>query len=265
MKLEEIQPQLSGVQALEPIAMAALDAGRLMMEAGASAAAVDHIVATVARGLGAERVDLRVGYASLAITIGIGGSGITRMRKVGPLGVNQRVDQAVRSLALRVSQGTMDAAVTNQELAGLTHRIPRHSAVVTAIAVGFACAAFGRLLGVDWAGTGPVLVSACIGQLIRRELVSRHVNIFILSLLVSFLGAVLGGLGARWAGSETVATAMVASILLMVPGVPALNAQYDILDGRPTLGSARAVWVIVVLVFMTVGLWLGQAILQEGH
>jgi uncharacterized membrane protein YjjP (DUF1212 family) len=33
---------------------------------------------------------------------------------------------------------------------------------------------------------------------------------------------------------------MIAPVLLLVPGVPAFNAQYDILEGRPTLGSARA-------------------------
>jgi uncharacterized membrane protein YjjP (DUF1212 family) len=245
--------------------MAALDAGRLLMESGASAASVDQIVNTVACGLGAGRVDLRVGYASLAITVGIGEAGITRMRKVGHLGVNQRMDQAVRSLAGHVSRGDLDVAETRAELAQLAARIPRHSAALTAIAVGLACGAFGRLLGVDWEGTGPVFLAATIGQLVRRELTSREVNLFILSLLVSFLGAVLGGLGARWAGSETVATAMVAAILLLVPGVAAVNAQNDILDGRPTLGSARAVWVAVVLIFITVGLWLGQAILQEGR
>jgi uncharacterized membrane protein YjjP (DUF1212 family) len=206
-----------------------------------------------------------VGYASLAITISIGGSGITRMRKVGQLGVNQRMDQAVRSLVETVVREEIDVAGTRADLEQLASRTPRHSAALTAVAVGLACAAFGRLLGVDWAGTGPVLLAAVIGQFVRRELAERQVNLFILSLLVSFIGAVLGGLGARLAGSETVATAMVASILLLVPGVPALNAQNDILDGRPTLGSARAVWVLVVLVFMTVGLWLGQAILQEGR
>jgi uncharacterized membrane protein YjjP (DUF1212 family) len=265
MSAKETETPCPAAIALEPIAMAALDAGRLLMESGASAAAVEQIVSTIASGLGAERVDLRVGYASLAITISIGGAGITRMRKVGQLGVNQRMDQAVRSLVEKVVREEIDVAGTRADLEQLASRTPRHSAALTAVAVGLACAAFGRLLGVDWAGTGPVLLAAVIGQFVRRELAERQVNLFILSLLVSFIGAVLGGLGARLAGSETVATVMVASILLLVPGVPALNAQNDILDGRPTLGSARAVWVLVVLVFMTVGLWLGQAILQEGR
>lgn len=77
---------------LEPIAMVALKAGRMLMEAGASARNVEEIVQMVAHGLGAECVDLRAGYTSLAVTIGVYDSGITRMRKVGDLGVNQRLN-----------------------------------------------------------------------------------------------------------------------------------------------------------------------------
>jgi uncharacterized membrane protein YjjP (DUF1212 family) len=250
---------------LEPIAMVALDAGRILMESGASAKCVDAIVAEVARGLGAERVDLRIGYASLAVTIGIGGEGITRMREVGSIGVNLRLDQAVRHLAKRVKQGGMSVEQARAELNGVVRETPKHSALILVVAVGLACAAFGRLLKADWLATGPVFLAAAIAQLVRRELASRQVNVFIGAAVVAFVGSVLGGFGARLAGSETVATAMIASILLMVPGVPSLNAQNDILDGRPTLGSARTVWVAVILIFATVGLWLGQVLLKEGR
>jgi len=250
--------------ALEPIAMAALDAGRILMEAGASAFDVELLVIQVARGLGAQRVDLRIGYASLAITIGIGEGGITRMRKVGPIGVNLRVDEGVRQLAKRVQQGSLTAEKTSAELAGLARMTPRHSALFTAVAVGLACAAFGRLLGADWLAAGPIFLGAALAQLVRRGMAVIHVNVFIATAVVAFVGATVGGFGARLASSETVATAMISAILLMVPGVPSLNAQNDILEGRPTLGSARTVWVAVILIFATLGLWFGQVLLKEG-
>jgi uncharacterized membrane protein YjjP (DUF1212 family) len=251
--------------ALEPIAMVALDAGRMLMEAGASANSIDGIVAKFARGLGADRVDLRIGYASLAITIGIGPSGITRMREVGYLGVNQRLDQELWRLAEQVSVGGLTTEQTRAELTRLATKTPRHSAWVMALAVGLACAAFGRLLGVDWPGTGPVFLAAAIGQFVRRELLTRHVNVFICATLVSFLSSLLGGLGARWAGSEKIDMAMIASILLLVPGIPSVNAQNDILEGHPTLGSARAVTVAVILIFAAAGLWFGQVLLASWH
>ena len=262
--IENLTVEDSGsAPALEPMAMVALDAGRMLMEAGASANSIDEIVAKFARGLGADRVDLRIGYASLAITIGIGANGITRMREVGHLGVNQRLDQELWHLANRVSRGELTTEQTRAELTWLATKTPRHSAWVMALAVGLACAAFGRLLKVDWPGTGPVFLAAVIGQLVRRELLTRHVNVFICAALVSFLSSLLGGLGAHWAGSEKIDMAMIASILLLVPGVPSVNALNDILEGHPTLGSARAVTVAVILIFVAAGLWFGQVLL--GH
>ena len=262
--IECLTPDDSGsAPALEPLAMAALDAGRMLMEAGASANSVDEIVVKFARGLGAERVDLRIGYASLAITIGIGLNGITRMREVGHLGVNQRLDQELWHLAEKVSRGGLTTEQTRAELSRLAARTPRHSAWVMALAVGLACAAFGRLLKVDWLGTGPVFLAATLGQFVRRELLTRQVNVFICASLVSFLASLLGGLGAHWMGSEKIDMAMIASILLLVPGVPSVNALNDILESRPTLGSARAVTVAVILIFVAAGLWFGQVLLPH--
>ena len=262
--IETLIPDDNGsAPALEPIAMVALDAGRMLMEAGASAKSIDTIVSKFARGLGADRVDLRIGYASMAITIGIGPNGITRMRVVGHLGVNQRLDQELRHLADRVARGELTTEQTRAELTRLAANTPRHSAWVMAVAVGLACAAFGRLLGVDWLGTGPVFLASAIGQFVRRELATRHVNVFIGATLVSFLSSLLGGLGAHWAGSGTMAMAMIASILLLIPGVPSVNAQSDILEGHPTLGSARAVTVAVILIFVAAGLWFGQVLLPH--
>ena len=87
---------------LERIANMALRAGRIMMECGASVSVVHGGVGMIARGFGVEDVGMRSGYASLEITVHAGGNTITRMMQVGRLGVNHRLDQAVRKLAVRV-------------------------------------------------------------------------------------------------------------------------------------------------------------------
>jgi uncharacterized membrane protein YjjP (DUF1212 family) len=257
------KPEAVERASLEDMAMLSMEFGRFLMECGASARIVDDIVGRVARGLGAERVDLRIGYASLAITVGIGGEGITRMRKVGSLGVNQRLDHLLRELAGAVQRGEFTAAAARSRLNTLTQNSPRHPGWLVDISVGLACAAFGRLLGLDWIALGPVFLAAALGQWTRRELATRQVNVFIAATLVALIASVLSGLGARLLGSLTVDTAMIASVLLLVPGVPSINAQNDILEGRPTMGSARAVSVLVTLVFLTAGLWLGQMLLGE--
>ena len=260
--------QTRETESLEDVALLALDFGRLLMEAGASARHVDETTARVAVGLGAERVELSVGYASLVITVGTGvitvvnGSyGVTRMCKVGPLGVNESLFRAVNALAGRIGQGDLSTAEARTELTNLLQNSVRHSDWVVAVAVGVACAAFGRLLGVDWAGVGPIFVAATVAQRVRRQLALYHVNVFISAMVVAFLGSGLCALGARWLGSQTLPKDMIAPVLLLVPGVPAFNAQYDTLEGHPALGSARAVWVMVMLVFMALGVWLAQGLL----
>jgi uncharacterized membrane protein YjjP (DUF1212 family) len=256
---------IRGRESLEAIAILALEFGRLLMEAGSSARQVDEITSQVAVGLGAERVDLRVDYTSLAITIGVGSDGLTRMCRIGPLGVNESLHRALSSAAERIGQGGFTLTEARAELTHLRQNSPSHPDWFVAVAVGVACAAFGRLLGVDWVGVAPILVASALGQMVRRRLALHHVNVFVSATAVAFLGSALCGFGARWAGSHTLATDMIAPVLLLVPGVPAFNAQYDILEGYPTLGSARAVWVVVMVIFMTAGVWFAQGLLREGR
>lgn len=246
---------------LERIANVALRAGRVMMESGASVSVVHRGVGMIARGLGVEDVGMRSGYASLEITVHAAGNTITRMMQVGRLGVNHRLDQAVRRLAVLVSKGGMGVEEVDREISRLVQDTPRHSPWVVAIAVGIACASFGRLLGIDWPAFAAVLIAGTMGQYVRHQLLHHGVNVFIVAGLIAFISATLGGIGSMLTNSATISLAMMASILLIVPGVPSTNAQTDIMDGYPTMGSARAVWVLMIMVFASVGVWFAETLL----
>jgi uncharacterized membrane protein YjjP (DUF1212 family) len=157
----------------------------------------------------------------------------------------------------------MTPAQTVAEIERLRRETPRHPAWLVAVAVGLGCAAFGRLLGVDWPGFAAAFVAACFGQWLRHHLLAQRVNPFVVAALIAFVAASLGGAGGKLLHSGTAGLALMASVLLLVPGVPALNAQIDIMEGSPTLGSARAVTVIVVMVFVTVGVWLAQVAVER--
>ena len=246
---------------LERYANAALKAGRIMMESGASVSVVHRGITMIARGFGVETIGLRSGYTSIAMTVHVADQTITRMLQVGRLGVNHRLDLAVRQLCARAEKGGMSVEEVEAELARLVRETPRHPAWFTAVAVGLACASFGRLLGVDWLAFGPVWLAGAIGQYLRHHLLHRGVNIFIVAGAIAFLSATLGGLGAIALQSATVQLAMMASILLLVPGVPSTNAQTDIMDGYPTIGSARAVWVLMIMLFAATGVWFAEELL----
>lgn len=249
----------------EEVVATTLEFGRLLMEAGASAHDVEEVTSQVACGLGAERFDVRLGYASLAITISNGSQTVTLMRKIGPMGVNQRLYHALRILALQIQTDRFTCATARTELNRISLESPRHPEWIVAIAVGIACAAFGRLLAVDWIALVPIFLASFVAQLIRSRLGAKQVNVFLSAVLVSFLGSALAGFGSRLVGSTTLALDMIVTVLLLVPGVPAFIAQLDILEGRPTLGSARTIWVVMILIYMTAGVWMAQGVLRVGR
>ena len=246
---------------LEKIAMTALRMARVLVECGACVRVVHQGASLVARGLGVEPVGLRTGYASQEITVRSGSNTITRMMTIGPHGVNHRLDHAMRALALRTSKGGMSVDAVDAEMDRLVKQTPRHPLWLVAVAVGLACAAFGRLLGIDWLAFGPVLLGGGLGQALRMFLLRRGVNAYVEAAAIAFAAAGFAGIGARLLGSTTLNLAMMAAILLLVPGVPATNAQTDIMDGYPSMGSARAVSVIMVMIFATCGVWLAEALL----
>lgn len=246
---------------LEKIAMAALRMARILTECGARVRVVHQGVELVVQGLGVECVGIRTGFASQEITVRSGDNTITRMMTISRHGVNHRLDHALRALAMRISKGGMSAADVEREIDRLVSETPRHPFWFVALAVGMACAAFGRLLGIDWLAFAPVFVAGTVGQYFRHVLLCRGINAYVVTAVIAFGASSLAGAGSRLAGSSSVNLAMMASILLLVPGVPATNAQTDVMDGFPVMGNARAVTVLMVMIFATTGVWLAELLL----
>lgn len=258
---EVTDPVLLRHRELERIAMVALRVARLLLEAGAKVKVVHEGVGLIVRGLGVEFSGGRAGYASHEITVCSGANTITRMVTVGRHGVNHRLDYALRALCVRVAQGGMTPDTVERAVDAVLQDTPRYSPEVVAVAVGIACAAFGRLLGIDWPAVGPVLLAGAAGQYARHMLIRRNINPYVVAAVIALFASSLDGIGASYLGSRTVPLSMMASILLLVPGVPATNAQTDIMDGYPAMGSARAVTVLMVMIFATVGVWMAEALI----
>jgi uncharacterized membrane protein YjjP (DUF1212 family) len=182
------------------------------------------------------------------------------MVEAGPHGVNYQLNREARKLARRIGRGDLTAAEALAEMTRLRRKTTGHAPWIVALAVGLACAAFGRLLGIDWAAFLPVATGGAVGQAVRHCLLGRGRNVFVAAVCVACLSASIAGLGARWVGSVTTDLAMIASVLLLVPGVPAVNAQADIIEGHPTLGAARAVFVCMLLAFIATGVLLARVI-----
>ena len=66
-------------------------------------------------------------------------------------------------------------------------------------------------------------------------------------------------------GSGHLEVAMLASVLLLVPGVAVLNAQLDAIEGKPNLAAARGLRIAYLLLFMSFGLVLAQHLVVPNY
>ena len=117
---------------LDHIAMAAMRCSALLMESGARSKVVQEFAAAATRAMGAEFHGFRIGYASLAITVGHDGGTVTRMIAFGTPGVNHRLDQALRALARRAQAEGITVEAFSAEITRLQKETPRYAPLVTA-------------------------------------------------------------------------------------------------------------------------------------
>lgn len=243
---------------LERVARLGLSAGRLLLETGASGRIVHEAIQDIAYALSCDSAEVMCQHAAVLVMIRRGPDSCMQMTKVGEHSVNLRRAQAVRQVVREVVAKKLDCHYAQVEIDQVPYATAAYPTWFVCLSTGVACAAFGRLLGADWASFLPTVIGSTYGQWIRMLMASSRHNIFVTAGVVSFAAAVIAGIGARVAGSANLAIATVAAVLLLVPGVAVLNAQADILESKPNLAIARALRVLYLLVFMALGLALAQ-------
>ena len=253
-----------GKPTLAEIAHLALTVGRMLLEWGANARVVHEAISHVAIGLGCDSAEAFCQHAAIIVVLNRDGESYTQMGKVGEHVVNLRRTQNLQEVVLRVTRGELTCAEAQAEVESVPGRTKHYQIWFICLATGLACGAFGRLFKSDWVAFLPTLIGAGIGQYVRHTLFHRKYNIFLIAGVVSFIAAILAGFGAKALGSAHLPLAMVAAVLLLVPGIPVLNAQIDIIEGKPNLAAARGLRITFLLLFMALGLTIAQSLVLPG-
>ena len=243
---------------LPEVARLVLTAGRMLLEWGANARTVHDAIFRLATGLGCDSAEAFCQHAAIIVVLNRGNESHTQMGKVGEHIVNLRRTQKLQEIVLGVSEGKLTCAEAQNELNEIPKTTKHYPIWFVCLATGLACSSFGRLFKSDWVSFLPTIIGAGLGQYLRHTLFHRKYNIFLTAGTVSFVSASIAGLGAKSLGSVHLPLAMVASVLLLVPGIPVLNAQIDVIEGKPNLAVARALRITFLLLFMALGLTLAQ-------
>lgn len=255
---EKNRPRPLDQNTLADIVDLALRAGQLLIQNGAESQRVEESVRILGTGLGCDWGDVLVSHHALVVSHSSKGQFRTKIRRITSDGVNMTTVTAVSHLVHRVEEGKYDRAKVRSELKRI-NSLPRHyNRWVTAVMVGLSCAAFSRLFGGDWAVFVVSWTAAIGATLVRQELAKRQFNRFLIVILTAFVAGLFVGIANLIELSSHLEIALAASVLMLVPGVPFINAVEDLIKGYTVVGLARAVTGVLIILAIALGLILAM-------
>jgi uncharacterized membrane protein YjjP (DUF1212 family) len=240
-----------------------LQLGQLLLQNGASARRVEESVHLVGTTLGADWLDIFISANALVVTATSGEEFRTKSRRVVRFGgVNLGMLVRLSKLTHRVRDGLLDIPATRAELAEITTPVMVYPRWLVVGMVGLACGAFSQLFGGDWPTFVVTWLSASTAVFLRQTLTHQQLNPFLNVILTAFLATSLAGIGYVWGASTAPTIALAASVLLLVPGVPLINAVNDLFQEYMMVGIARGTTGILISLSIAAGLALAIGVWQ---
>lgn len=245
-------------EALADVIDLALWAGQLLLQHGAEAERVEETLHYMATGLGCEWIDVLVSPNVILVTTSSGDEFRTKVRRVPTLGVDMTRVSAVNRLSRRVVAGELDRATVRAELERISNLKPHYNRWLVVLVVGMACAAFSRLFGADWPAFAVTWLAASAAMFVRQELARREFNPLLVILATAFVAGIFASTAGLPGLSATPRLALAASVLLLVPGVPLINAAEDLIKGYLVIGIVRGMVGILISLCIALGLLLAM-------
>jgi uncharacterized membrane protein YjjP (DUF1212 family) len=239
----------------------ALWAGQLLLQNGAESQQVEETVHQLGTGLGCDWLDIFVSPNALVITAISNGEFRTKVRRVINIGVNLQMVVEVDALVQAVQAGELDRHELRSRLERVSRFQPVYSRWTVALMVGAACAAFSRLFGGDWTIALVTFAASTVAMLVRQELHKRHFNPFLIVVVTAFVASAIASASALLHLGNQPQYALTAAVLLLVPGVPLINAAQDLMKGYMITGIARGVTGAVIAACIALGLLLAMSLL----
>lgn len=255
-----LRPALSRDELRDVIDLA-LWAGQLLLQHGAETERIEETVHHMGTGLGCDWMDILVSPNALVVTTVSGEEFRTRIRRVVRIGVNMHIVAEVIDLSRRVEAGLCDRIQVRAELRRISEAPPCYNRWLVALMVGLSCAAFSQLFGGDWYVFGVTFGAATAAMLLRQELMRHHFNQLLVVVGTAFVAGLLASSATLLQLGARPQLALVSSVLLLVPGVPLINAVEDLLKGHFVTGMVRGATGVLILLGIALGLLLAMRVM----
>jgi uncharacterized membrane protein YjjP (DUF1212 family) len=189
------------------------------------------------------------------------GSFLTAQAAAAPAGVHMgRVASAMRAIE-ETASGRLAPDAAMQAIAGIS-RVPPAPTWLFALAAAAGAAALAVIFGVQHISSAALIfLSAGTGAVLRRALAPLSGNLFVQPFGAAIFAGVIGALAVRYDLSSSLRLVAVCPCMVFVPGPHFLNSALDLVAGRITLGAARLIYAMLIVVAISTGLLLGLALL----
>ena len=232
-----------------------LEVGELVQESGGhTTRTVDHMERT-ATALGAQECYAAISSINVAMTVAADGQRLTAGRHAGHFGINFSTLTAVKHLVADTEAHGLTPAQIRSRLTLIRNAGRVYPVWTVMLALGGSSAAFAAMFGADARGVALVWVGGWAGAWVRHLLVARHQKPFVAVSLAAFVSAFIVASGADvLALGDSTQTALAASTLFLVPGVPMLNGTADLLTAHYLNGVVKLAMSAVIIASAAVGL-----------
>ncbi|MAU00138.1 MAG: hypothetical protein CL608_23610 [Anaerolineaceae bacterium] len=231
-------------------------AGQMLLQYGATSQRVEESVHRIGTGLGCDWLDILVSPNVIAITASSGSEFRTKLRRVTSLGVDLGKVTAINDLSRRINNGELDRFQVRTELEHIDKMPRSYNRWLVVLMVGLACAAFSRLFGGDWIIFGITFGASAVAMFLRQVLHRHYLNPLLVVVVCAFVAGGLASTAGLFNLSDQPETALAAAVLLLVPGVPLINAAQDLIRGHLVTGITRGFTGLLISLAIALGLLL---------
>ncbi len=230
-----------------------------MLRSGAASFRAEQTLCRVARALGVEQIEAYVTPTGIIASVYSGSEHRTQIVRVMGIGVDLNRVSALETLSRQVTATDQPVQLLVQIEA--IEKLPRqYPAVLVVITVGLACGALAVILGGGLLEFAAAAVASTLTQALRMRLIALHLNPIPLTVICSTLASTLGVILVRLMSAPKPEIAVVASVLLLVPGVPLITSLLDLLRFYLLSGLARGAYAGLILISIGLGVVITLAI-----
>ena len=233
-------------------------AGQMLAQFGAESRIIEQTTVRLGMALGLESVEMAISSSAIVLTSLYRGSCVTTTRRVREHGINMQVVCEIQRICIMTEKSLIGAREVRQRLEAITP-FHYHPWLVVPM-VGLSCGAFSLLFGGDW----PIFLVTCCSASVAmrvRQLIARHHHSPLINFAATgFIATLLASSATFFGWGEQPYLAMAASVLLLVPGFPLINAVSDMVKGYFNMGLARWGTATLLTISAAIGIILAMSV-----